>query len=120
MLEVNLTSPVPIYEQVADEVKKMIRGGELKVGDTLPPIRTLANQLDVSVNTVARAYQELYNQGLIEGNRRKGSYVRQSVPDRAHHDSRVFKDPILTLVRQGLNRDEIEHFFAQSISEIFD
>ena len=120
MLEISLSSPVPIYEQLVNEVKKMIRGGELKVGDSLPPIRTLASQLDVSVNTVARAYQELYNQGLIEGNRRKGSYVRKSVPDRSYHDARIFKDPILTLVRQGLSRDEIEHFFGQSISEIFD
>lgn len=120
MLEVNLASPVPIYEQVVEEIKRMIRGGELKVGDTLPPIRTLAGQLDVSVNTVARAYQELYSQGLIEGNRRKGSYVRQSAPDRTLQDTKIFKDPILALVRNGLNRNEIERLFVQNMSEIFD
>ena len=56
MLRINLNSPVPIYEQLIDEIKRMIEYGELKPGDSLPTIRSLSSQLDVAVNTVARAY----------------------------------------------------------------
>jgi len=120
MLKVTPNSPTPIYEQLVDEVKRMIRIGELKIGDSLPPIRTLAKQLDVSIATVARAYQELYNLDLIEGNRRKGSYVKQRPLSADDDQSRVFKEPILILVRQGFDRMDIERIFHSNLTQIFD
>ena len=120
MLNITPNSSTPIYEQLVDEVKRMIRAGELKVGDSLPPIRTLAKQLDVSAATVARAYQELYTLNLIEGNRRKGSYVKQRSPALDEGYEKVFKDPILLLVSKGMDRIEIERIFNSNISQIFD
>ena len=120
MLAITPNSPTPIYEQLVDEVKRLIRTGELNVGDSLPPIRTLAKQLDVSVATVARAYQELYAIDLIEGNRRKGSYVKRRSPAHDQEVEKVFKDPILMLVRKGLDRIEIERIFNLNITQIFD
>lgn len=120
MLKINLNSPIPIYEQLVGEIKRLIEGGELKPGDSLPPVRDLASQMDVAVNTVARAYQELARIGLIEGNRRKGSFVRRNVPEVTGEYSRIFKKPIVKLLQQGMNRKEIIALFNQNLSQIFD
>ncbi len=120
MLKLNLNSPVPIYEQIVEEIKRLIKTGELKEGDPLPPIRSFASQLDIAANTVARAYQELYNQDLIEGNRRKGSYVKKALVELDDDDSKIFKEPILNLIRKGLSKNEIEIIFNRNINQIFD
>jgi DNA-binding transcriptional regulator YhcF (GntR family) len=49
MLRINHRSSTPIYQQIVDEVRRLIAIGELKPGDSLPPIRGLANQLDVGI-----------------------------------------------------------------------
>ncbi len=120
MLKVNLSSATPIYEQLFDELKRMIRTGELKPGDSLPPIRALAKQLDVAVNTVQRAYQELEAAGLAEGNRRKGSFVKSQSASLPKDVARTFKDPILSLIKHGLTKDEIESLFHENLNQVFD
>ena len=59
IIQIAHQSPVPIYEQLFAEIEQMIISGDLEENDSLPSIRQLASQLDVAVNTVARAYQEL-------------------------------------------------------------
>lgn len=65
----------PIYKQIKDQVKEMILKNELKQGDSLPSIRALARDLQVSVITSKRAYEELEKEGLIETVHGKGSFV---------------------------------------------
>lgn len=120
MLKLNLNSPQPIYEQLVNEIKRLIESGKLKPGDPLPPIRSLAKQIDVAVNTIARAYQELAKLDLVEGNKRKGSFVRRNVPKVSGKNSRIFKEPILKLLQMGMNRKDIETIFKSSMSQIFD
>lgn len=120
MLKINLNSPVPIYEQLVEEIKRMITIGELKTGDSLPPIRSLAKQLDVDKNTVARAYQELYNQDIIEGNRRKGSFVKNTEVEIPADISRIFKENIITLIQKGIDKKGIEKLFYKNLNQIFD
>jgi GntR family transcriptional regulator len=120
MLKINYNSPVPIYEQLVEEIKRLIMIGELKEGDSLPPIRTLAKQLDVDKNTVARAYQELFTQQFIEGNRRKGSFVKNRIPVLNNEDEKIFKQQILRLIQSGMNKDDIEKLFYKNLNQIFD
>lgn len=120
MLKINYNSPVPIYEQLVEEIKRMIMIGDLKKGDSLPPIRNLAKQLDVDKNTVARAYQELFNQNLIEGNRRKGSFVKAAVLSLNSEDEKIFKQQILKLLQNGMSKEEIEKLFYNNLNQIFD
>lgn len=119
MLSIALKSPVPIYEQLVDGIQSMIKGGKLKPGDSLPPIRALASQLEISINTVARAYMELERVGLIESNGRKGSFVKnmESLPGAV--PANIFKENILTLIRNGLEKDQIITLFNQNINEIY-
>jgi len=69
------SSQEPIYEQIVRQIKKAIITGELLEGASLPSIRNLARDLQISVITTKRAYEELEREGLIETVGGKGSFV---------------------------------------------
>jgi GntR family transcriptional regulator len=68
-------SPAPIYEQILRQVRAQILSGELKEGESLPSIRKLALNLQISVITTKRAYDELEREGLIDTVGGKGTFV---------------------------------------------
>jgi len=72
---INNSSGLPIYEQIANQVKNMIISGELNEGDALPSMRILAKELRISVITTKRAYEELEREGFIYSIMGKGSFV---------------------------------------------
>ena len=69
------SSPDPIYEQIVRQVKSQIISGELAEGEPLPSIRKLAHELQISVITTKRAYEELEREGLIDTVGGKGTFV---------------------------------------------
>ncbi|MDR2975496.1 MAG: GntR family transcriptional regulator [Propionibacteriaceae bacterium] len=69
------TSDQPIYVQIAEQLAAQILRGDLPEGTALPPIRTVARQLEVSVITVKKAWEELTRSGLIHATVGKGSFV---------------------------------------------
>lgn len=71
------TSGVPIYEQIAKEIKNEIVSGNIKENSPLPSIRSLASELRVSVITTKRAYEELEKDGYVYTLPGKGSYVAE-------------------------------------------
>ncbi|MCW3489444.1 GntR family transcriptional regulator [Dethiobacter alkaliphilus] len=68
-------SDEPLYEQVARQIRESVLKGELKAGSALPSIRTLAKDLQISVITTKRAYEELEQEGFVETVPGKGSFV---------------------------------------------
>ena len=68
-------SDKPIYEQISSQIKEAILAGDLEEGQALPSIRSLANDLHVSVITTKRAYSDLESRGFIETVQGKGSFV---------------------------------------------
>ncbi|WP_270302105.1 GntR family transcriptional regulator [Baileyella intestinalis] len=72
---INHSSMVPIYEQVADQVKKNIISGELKEGQVLPSVRALSSQLRISALTVKKSYDRLEDEGFVVTVQGKGTYV---------------------------------------------
>lgn len=66
---------VPIYEQIIDQIKTMIRKGDLKQNDQLPLVRALSKELKISVLTAKKAYNELEREGFTVTVHGKGSYV---------------------------------------------
>ena len=72
---VSNSSSEPIYEQIARQIHRQIISSELAEGDPLPSIRVLAKELQVSVITTKRAYEELERQGLIDSVGGKGTFV---------------------------------------------
>jgi DNA-binding transcriptional regulator YhcF (GntR family) len=88
ILSVDPDSPVPPYEQIRSQVASMIASGVLADGTRLPPIRQLADDLGLAGGTVARAYRELEDQGLITTRGRHGTFVQTpSAPRRASKES---------------------------------
>ena len=65
----------PIYEQITSQIKSMIMSGELKPGEAIPSMRSLAKSIHVSVITVQKAYEDLQRDGFIETGVGRGSFV---------------------------------------------
>ncbi len=80
MFHVRPESGEPIYRQLTRQIKHAITTGALKPGDKLPTVRQLAVDLVINPNTVARAYRELEQMGLLEGGPRRGTFVKFSPP----------------------------------------
>lgn len=98
------SSGVPIYRQLVDQVKQGVAGGVLKAGDRLPSVRDLALELTINPHTVAKAYQELERDSVIEVQRGRGAFIAAS--DLATKPSREEQERIL--------RDTIERLVAEA------
>lgn len=107
----------PIYQQVADGIKALIARGELREGASLPPVRQLAADLGVNLNTVATAYRELQNEGLITVKHGSGAVVASRTATEQTQDQ--LRTPLRTaltqLVLAGLPRAEIMSIVADEL-----
>jgi GntR family transcriptional regulator len=75
MITISLSSSIPLQDQLVSELRRLLATGKLSVGDELPPVRQLANDLGINLNTVARAYRELTDAGLLTSVRGRGTVV---------------------------------------------
>jgi GntR family transcriptional regulator len=84
-------SDVPIFRQIMQQVQRAVAMGSLQVGDQVPPVRALAETLIVNPNTVARAYQELIREGMLESRSGRGVFVtdRRQVFSDAEQERRL-------------------------------
>ena len=89
------SSSEPIYQQIVYQLKKLILKGQLEAGDALPSIRNLAKELQISVITTKRAYEELEKEGFIETVPGKGSFV-------AAHNKEILREKKLSIVEDKL------------------
>lgn len=86
VLTVRPDDPTPPYEQVRRQLADLVAAGLLAPGDRLPPLRQLAGDLGVAVGTVARAYRELEQDGLLTS--RRGGGTRVATGGRSHAGAR--------------------------------
>ncbi|MBT4866317.1 MAG: GntR family transcriptional regulator [Planctomycetaceae bacterium] len=89
--QISIGSTVPIYRQIIDGVRRGVTNGELAVGDQLPSVRALAERLLVNHNTVAKAYQALVRDGVIESRHGRGVFVakRRNIYTKAERHRRL-------------------------------
>ena len=85
-LHISAHDGVPIYLQIVNQVKYLVAAGRLEPGQELPPIRTLAEQLVINPNTVARAYRELELAGVVTKRRTAGTYVSDTTSPLARRE----------------------------------
>ena len=100
----------PIYQQVADGIKELIARGKLPEGTALPPVRQLAGDLGVNLNTIATAYRELQKEGLLNVKHGSGSVVasRTSTEERSQDDLlRPLRIALMQMVLAGLPESRI-------------
>ncbi len=108
----------PIFKQIVDEIRMQIARGELEVGAKLPSVRGLALQLMVNANTVAKAYNELSNQGLVESRQGLGLFVapqRQLLSDNEQQNK--LDKAISAFVNDVAYLDFSDEEIVQSVSE---
>ena len=76
-LSISPASDVPIFRQIAQQVHRAVALGQVRVGEQLPAVRTLAEMLVINPNTVARSYQELIRDGVLESRSGRGVFVSE-------------------------------------------
>ena len=104
--------PVPAYRQLYDQISQQILSGELKAGTTLPPIRTVSNELGISVITVRNAWDALISDGLVESRTGSGCFVAGvSSNELEKRRLEAVKEPIEELVssakKLGFTKEEL-------------
>src|SRR4029077_6241586 len=102
LLQVNFKSGKPVYLQVVDQIKAAAASGALHVGEPLPSIRPLAEELRVNRNTIAKAYTELESQGVIETIPGKGWFIKPN------------HSPLKKDARRKMLNEEIDHVVVQA------
>jgi GntR family transcriptional regulator len=100
---IDFSSSVPVYRQVIQAIKLEMLSGRLQPGNQLPPIRELAKILKLNPNTVAKAYYNLEEEGLIESKRGSGNWVN-------------YKNNKLDNLRLGMIEDEVKNFLERVFS----
>jgi GntR family transcriptional regulator len=111
-MHVDVSSRLPIYQQLASQIREAIARGELQPEAGLPSVRQLSRDLVVNPNTVARAYTELEREGLLISRPGRGIYVAQPRMEltRAARDRRLTEqaDRLLTeAVHLGYSAEEV-------------
>ena len=83
-------STLPIYRQLAEQVRKAVATGAMATGEQLPSVRALAERLVVNPNTVAKAYADLVQEGVLESHAGKGLFVAPR-RQRLSHEERTLR-----------------------------
>ncbi len=111
------SSGEPIYQQIYNQIKNMILTGVLKERDALPSMRTLAQNLRISVITTKRAYEELEHDGFIESYTGKGSFVKSQ-------NAEIFREQNLreaeSLLAQACEKAKICGIGIEELKEILE
>jgi len=110
-------SPDPIYEQILRQVRAQILSGDLKEGQALPSIRKLAQNLQISVITTKRAYDELEREGLIDTVAGKGTFVASPNLDFLQ-EKRIAA--VETRLREAVREAEAAGLSAEDLKQMLD
>jgi GntR family transcriptional regulator len=111
-IDIDLRSGIPIYVQLAAQVRHAIEVGGLAPGEKLPTVRGLAEELAIAPNTIVKAYSELQREGLVESRAGVGSVVAEGVAEVARDRQReaVF-ERLRVIVRDaaalGITEDDL-------------
>ncbi len=121
-LNINPRLSTPIYQQVVDGIKEMVARGILVPGERIPTVREMAGELALNPNTIAKAYQKLEQEGIIDTMRSRGTFIAEPA---GVVDLKAAREKLTGLVEKvlveayhlGLERQEIEELFANSLDK---
>lgn len=121
-LKINSRSQTPIYKQITEQVKQLIANNQLRPGSQMPTVRKLSSILCINPATVARAYQELEQEGILGASRRRGTIVLgeadspQTLPLRQNRLSNTVNNLILEALSLGYSPEELEAAFTLQLA----
>ena len=111
----------PLYQQVVDEIKALIAGGELLEGSSLPPVRQVASDLGVNLNTIAHAYRQLQKQGLVKIRHGAGAVVTSRLLSEATEEQlrSQLATALTHLALAGLGPAEVRSLIDVELARLF-
>jgi len=120
IFKLNPQSGQPLYLQLMQQIRHAVETGVLRTGDQLPGIRTLAEEIVVSHTTVAKAYSELEDEGLIEIRHGSGAYIAARSMGRSRSERvRLAKQRVRAVVeslqKERFSEEEIRRFFEAEL-----
>ncbi len=131
IFQVDFQAGKPVYLQLADQIRYAAASGRLRPGDPLPSLRPLAEELRINRNTIAKAYAELENQGIIETVPGKGFFLKGNnspLTEQTRHkllvteiDEAVVMAHHLQVPREkfmGLVKERVEYFEKKSAAAL--
>lgn len=121
-IKVAADSPEPMYHQIEVQLRGLIVSGQLAEGTLLPSIREMATDLNCSVITIRRVYQDLENEGLLRTRQGTGTFVAAvSVQDRQGYRTEAVKEAVQaafeTAKRVQFTREEMQQLLDETIEE---
>ncbi|MCH5249753.1 MAG: GntR family transcriptional regulator [Lachnospiraceae bacterium] len=123
MIELDYRSKKPLYEQIIEQIKLLVIKGHLSPGDAIPSVRKMAQTLDITPSTVAKAYQELERQKVIETIRAKGTFITTmpSMEPNAEEMEKIrgrIQSEIIELKRTGYSEADVVNMVKEIYSSI--
>lgn len=120
LFRLNPQAGQPLYLQLMQQIRHAVDTGVLRRGDQLPGIRTLAEEVVVSHNTVAKAYSELEHEGLLEIRHGSGAYIAARNGSKTRSERVRFAQErvhalVETLQKEGLSAEEVRRLFEAEL-----
>lgn len=117
--DVDLSSNVPVYQQMIEGLKRDLALGLVLPGERLPSVREMAAITALNPNTVARAYQEMERLGLIETRRGRGTFVALSPPFKTEAAKKRIEELVekilIEATNAGMNKEELLSLITKAI-----
>lgn len=121
LLNINMNSKVPIYIQLRNEIVLGIGRGNIKIGESLPTVRQLSQDIGVNTMTVNKSYSILKEEGIIEIDRRQGAIVSPKASKNSDYTAKIEEDLLLLLTQvnlNGYNKAEILEICKKSVDNL--
>lgn len=108
---IDVKNRMPIYEQLVENISKMVLSGVFMPNDPIPSVRQLASELGINPNTIQKAYSELERRGIIYSVKGRGSFVSDTIGDALERQKETVITALVSAMNEaktlGLNKDDI-------------
>lgn len=121
LLKIDMNSKTPIYVQLRNEIVLGIGRGEIKIGDSLPTVRQLSQDMGVNTMTVNKTYSTLKEEGFIEIDRRHGAKISPKANKNSDFTAKIEDELLLLLTQEnlkGYNKAEILEICKKMIENL--
>jgi lexA DNA binding domain len=122
LIQVDVRSRVPIYEQIVNSFKEMTVSGVLLPDEKIPSVRELAKEMTINPNTIQKAYQELERQGIIYMKRGQGTFINPNIKAKNREEKmEQLKEEIKKIIVEsmylGITKDEFIDIISTSYED---
>ena len=119
IIKINFDSETPIYMQIKNEIIKGIAKKEIEIGEELPSVRGLAEDIEVNMHTVNKAYSLLRDEGYIKMDRRKGAVVDLNLEKSKEIFESTIREELNVKIAECINRNITKEEIKNYIEEIY-